>query len=362
MSTSILKPHSLRMPEFAPGDWINVNAPLDRAQLRGRLVLIDFWDYSCVNCLRTLPYLVAWADRYAEAGLTVIGVHTPEFRFAADRAQVQAAALDYDLRYPLLLDQGQRNWDYFAVKAWPTKFLVDPGGYIRVIRQGEGAYAQLEALIQGLLRETHPEIELPALIEPLRPEDESGALCYRSTPELYAGYERGSLGNPEGYAAEGPLVYRLPLAMQRAEPNFYAGGIWRATPEALAFAGRDEGLILLPYTAAGVNAVLSPSADPVETMLAIRPTEQPPVIEVLQDGAYLYPEIAGPDILYDDGGVSYVLVERPRLYQLVRNPDHSRHELELRPRAHGLALYSFTFERCLALGAYPDDPDVFRME
>ena len=119
---------------------------------------------------------------------------------------------------------------------------------------------------------------------------------------------------------------------------------------------------MVPYKAAGVNAVLSPSADPVEVMLNLRPTDDPPLIDVLLDGAYLTPENAGADIEYDDGGVSYVKIDRPRMYELVRQPVHGAHELELIFRAGGLALYAFTFNTCVAYHADADDPDVFEMK
>lgn len=347
MSADPLDPRTVRMPDLAPGDWLNTQHPLSKEQLRGRVVVIDFWDYTCVNCIRTLPYLTEWHRRYEPLGLTVIGIHAPEFRFARSRRQVEQAIEAQGLGYPVLLDNAYANWDRFAVRAWPTKVLVDAGGYVRARVQGEGRYAETERMIQTLLREVDPSLELPAPLDPLRPEDRPGAVCYRTTPELYAGYSRGSLGNEPGYAAANPMVYALPPAPERVEPHFYAGGIWRAGPESFAFAGRDGGRIVLPYHAAGVNAVLSPSADPVEVALDLRPGDALPMVEVWLDGMPLVPGNAGADIEYDDGGLSYVNVERPRMYALVETPEHGRHELELVFRASGLALYAFTFTSCV---------------
>ena len=137
MSESLLQPRTVRMPHLAAGEWIN-SAPLTREELRGRVVLIDFWDYTCINCLRTLPYLARWHERYADKGLTVIGIHAPEFKFARSRAQIEAAVAAHNIRYPVLLDNGYENWSRFANKAWPTKYLIDADGYIRYQRQGEG--------------------------------------------------------------------------------------------------------------------------------------------------------------------------------------------------------------------------------
>ena len=345
MDEHLLDPRLIRAPEFAPGAWLNTDSPLTRERLRGQVVLVDFWDYTCVNCIRTLPYVTSWNDRYADRGLVVVGVHAPEFRFARARPQIEAAVAEHGIGYPVLLDNDYQTWDRYAVKAWPTKALIDPDGYVRYVRQGEGGYAETERAIQALLRERDPAVELPRIMPPLRAEDAPGAVCYRTTPELYAGYQRGSLGNPQGYAAGSPVVYELPL--QRDEPFLYAAGIWRAGPESLAFAGQDGGQIVLPYHAAGVNAVLSPSADPVEVALNLRPADVDPLVEVWQDGAPLTPVNAGADIIYEDGGISGVLVERPRMYELVRNPEYGAHELALVFRANALALYAFTFNSCI---------------
>lgn len=337
----------VRMPAFAPGDWLNVAQPLTKEQLRGRITLIDFWDYTCINCIRTLPYVTTWYERYRGHGLTVIGVHAPEFRFARSRTQIEMALAEFGIGYPVLLDNDYQTWNRFAVRAWPTKFLIDAEGYVRYQTQGEGSYRETEQAIQQALHEIDPDADLPRLLDPLRPEDATGAVCYRTTPELHAGYQRGSLGNRQGYAAGSPMVYDLPPAPERAEPWFYAGGIWQAGPESFAFAGRNGGQIVTPYSAAGINAVLSPSADPVEIALDLRDPDILPLVEVWLDGQPVMPDVAGADVEYDDGGVSVVLVDRPRMYELVRTRQHESHELGLVFRAHGLALYAFTFERCV---------------
>jgi thiol-disulfide isomerase/thioredoxin len=347
MDQDLLDPQLVRMPEFGPGEWLNTEHPLSRERLRGRVVLVDFWDYTCINCIRTLPYVTAWHRRYADSGLTVIGVHAPEFGFARSRSQIEAALHDFRMDYPVLLDNDYVTWDRFANRAWPSKYLIDPEGYIRYRQQGEGTYQPTEQAIQALLRLRDPDVALPQIMSLVREEDAPGAVCHRTTPELHAGYERGALGNREGYAAETPVVYTLPPPPARGEPYFYAGGIFRSGRESFAFAGQDGGRVVLPYHAVGVNAVLSPSADPVEVALRLRRSGAVPVIEVWQDGDPLNPVNAGADIDYDDEGISIVLVERPRMYELVRNPEFGHHEVELVFRATGLALYAFTFTSCV---------------
>ena len=352
------------MPELGDGQWLNSDGPLSKEQLRGHVVLLDFWDYTCANCIRTLPYLREWHKRYARMGLTIIGVHAPEFKFAANEAEVARAIQEFDLPYPVLLDTDFETWTRFANRAWPTKYLIDANGYIRLKRQGEGYYAEIEQAIQTLLRQRDPDISLPPILPPLRAEDQAGAVCYRPTPELYAGYQGGglfggALGNPEGYVTDGIMMYKLPKAAERGEGQFFVEGFWRAWPESLAFAGRGKGRVFLLYDAVGVNAVLSPSGDNVELMLNIRPSRQEPLIEVRQDGDSLTETNAGRDILFDENGRTLLRISRPRLYEIVRNPAFEKHELELIFHARGLAIFSFTFNTCVARHAHAGRSDVF---
>jgi len=350
-----LDPPMIRMPEFAPGEWLNSDKPLTKEALRGKVVLVDFWDYTCVNCVRTLPYLAAWHERYAPLGLITVGVHAPEFSFGRTRKQMVDALDEFAIRYPVLLDNDYETWLRFANRAWPTKYLIDASGYIRYRAQGEGRYQETELAIQELLRQHSPSIALPDLLPPLRDEDAPGAVCHRPTPELYAGSDRGSLGNAEGYGEGQPMIHALPEPVARAEGQFYASGIWKAEKECLVYAGQEGGRLVLPYRAATVNAVLSPSSDPVELLLDLPPDadrrktvrDVPPIVEVRQDGMNLRPENAGADIEYDDGGLSYVTVNRPRLFELVHNPEFEEHEIELVFHANGLAVYAFTFTTCV---------------
>lgn len=362
MSDRLLEPRIVRMPDLIAGSWLNTNQALDSRQLRGNVVLVDFWDYTCVNCLRTLPYLREWYERYQAKGLQIIGIHSPEFRFARFGSQVEQAIHEQRIPYPVLLDNGYENWERFANKAWPTKHLVDQDGYIRLRRQGEGYYRMMEEGIQELLRQRDPGVRLPELMAPLRAEDGPGAVCYRPTPELYAGYQMGglfgnALGNREGYALEGPVLYEMPPVEQRHEGQFYLAGIWQAWPESMAFAGQNGGRLIVPYSAASVNVVISPSADPVTTELGLAPAAGTPALTVRQDGRYLTTDIAGADVAVQPDGRSVVVVDRPRMVELVRNPSFAPHELELTFDGSGLAVYAFTFSSCVADGKHhsPDE-------
>jgi len=363
MTSDVLDRPVVRMPSFGAGTWLGTPGPLTPAGLRGQVVLVDFWDYTCVNCVRTLPYLRTWHERYADKGLVIIGVHAPEFKFAQDPGQITAAIADFRLPYPVLIDNEYETWQRFANRAWPTKYLVDDRGYIRLKRQGEGDYGAIEAAIQALLRALHPAVNLPDLLPALRPEDAAGAVCYRATPELHAGYGSGglrgsALGNGDVLAVDRPAFYQLPALPESQPGRFYAAGFWQLTAEALVFTGQSEGKIRLLYEAAGVNAVLSPSSDLVALRLGLL-SEAPPLLRVTLDGAPLPVFAAGADIIYDDAGHSLVQLTRPRLYELVRTPDFRRGLLELTVQTPGVALFTFTFVTCVA--AATTDSATFQM-
>ncbi|MEP7356503.1 MAG: redoxin domain-containing protein [Anaerolineales bacterium] len=340
----------IHAPELAAGEWLNTPRPWRLAELRGRAVVIDFWDFTCLNCLRTLPYLAAWHAAFKDFPISFIGIHTPEFNFAKDLRQVEAAARRLGVRYPVLLDNDYRNWQAFANRYWPTLYLVDARGYIRYQHSGEGAYAEIESRLAELAGEAATQAGSPGgplrparQVGTLRPEDQPGAVCFKATPELHTGYDRGSLGNPEGYLPRSlPLIYQLPPADKREANWFYAEGAWQAGDDYFALAG-EQGTLLLPYQAASANAVLSISADPVELMLGLK---QPAQIVVTQDGAPLDEFTAGADIVRIDGQ-SVLWVDAPRLYEIARNPLPVKHELRLEARARGLAVFAFTFSTCV---------------
>jgi thiol-disulfide isomerase/thioredoxin len=337
MSVDFLEQRIIRAPEFGPGTWLNTESPLTLSGLRGQVVLVDFWEYSCLNCLRTLPYLKEWHWRYAGKGLVIVGVHSPEFPFGRERQQIEQAVRELDIPYPVLMDNDFKTWDAYANRFWPAKYLIDQHGYVRYQSHGEGGYSEFEQAIQAALRESDPELELPAIMAPLREEDKPGAVCYRPTPELHAGLERGALGNPEGYAGGLPMVYRLPR--QRMAGAFYVSGAWKAGEQHLMYQGQTEGLIHVPYEAVEVNAVLSPHIEAVERMLHPKTVG----VEIWQDELPLGEERRGMDVMPE----GRVLVDRPRMYNLIRNPGFEAHELTLRVKSRGFALYAFSFRGCV---------------
>lgn len=325
-------------PEFVGGtsDWLN-SKPLRIQELRGKVVLVDFWEYTCVNCIRTFPYLTEWHRRYADKGLVIIGIHTPEFEFAKSKENVQEAARRFGLTFPILLDNDYENWSAYANRYWPRKYLIDKNGKIVYDHIGEGGYGATEKRIQTLLRDAGYTGELPPIMESVRDTDKPGAVCYPVTPELYAGsrgFQSGHFGQDALYR-HGQLV-SFPEEEPREAGRIFLSGKWFCGPESV----RAEGLpatISLTYKATEVNAVLRPDGSrPVRLLLT-------------QDGKPLDRLSAGRDVRFDDRGRSYVEVTQSRMYSLVVNPKHGEHLLVLTPQATGVQLYSFTFSTsCVA--------------
>ena len=343
----------VRAPEFPEGvRWLN-SKPLALRQYRGKCVLVDFWEYTCVNCVHTLPYMVEWDRKYRDHGLATIGVHAPEFQFAREARQVERAMEEFGIAYPVALDNDYEIWQAFSNQGWPSKFLIDSKGYIRYQHMGEGEYLATELAIQGVLHEADPAFRPQPLTIPMRDEDRPGAMCYRPSPELYCGTERGNIGNEEGFADEAIAIY---IDRGVHEPNkFYLQGAWRARGEYLELAG-THGHITLHYRAKDVNLVLSPTGDPVELMLGLQGAQligaanadaARPRITVTQDGAALPDTNAGADVRTVDG-VATVTPLRPRMARLVSNPTFEEHELRVDVYGRGAALYAFTFTTCVA--------------
>jgi thiol-disulfide isomerase/thioredoxin len=324
----------VRAPEIGRV-WLN-STPLSFRQLRGRAVLVDFWDYTCVNCIRTLPYVQAWHERYRDKGLTVIGVHTPEFMFAQYESNVERGIREFGLTYPIVIDSNREIWKAFANRYWPTKYLLDKDGYLRYGHFGEGGYGECEQVIQELLREIDPTIQLPVLVEQLREEDHMGAVCYRATGELYLGNRRGRIGNEGGFKEDQIADYSFTGVVE--ENFFYATGRWASTAEYFEAAESGPHTLRLKYEASAVNLVMAcPHAASAE-------------VTILQDGNPLTRQQATKDTRFRPGTngaeESYVTVDSARMYFLVDDHEFGEHELELRC-APGVAAFAFTFTSCV---------------
>jgi len=336
-------PVKIPAPALPEGQkWLN-SPPLTMEKLRGKVVLVDFWEYTCVNCIRTFPYLKEWHKKYADQGLVILGVHTPEFKFAREEENVRRAAKEFGLAYPLIVDSDRAVWNAWGNQFWPAKYLVDAEGNVRYYHFGEGAYEATEARIQALLKEANPGVKLPAITPAMRGTDKPGAVCYPVTPELYAGFERGghenTLGNAEGYRPGQVITYRDPGKWE--DGMIYLQGQWKNTPEALVTvrsspSPRDH--LALKYHALEVNSVIKPELG------------KPIKVWVYHDGKPVAKADKGDDIRYDSMGRSYLLVDTPRMYQIIKNAKFGQRTLRLATADPGMGVYSFTFVSCTVAG------------
>lgn len=325
----------LHAPELAPGTWIQ-GPEVSIKFARGTVVLVDFWESTCVNCVRTLPYLKAWHERYAGRGLLIVGVHTPEFDFTADPAVVAAAVRGEGLPYSVLLDADRATWQRFANHYWPAKYLVDARGYLRYERFGEGAYGETEEWIQRLLREAGDEAPMPELLEPVREEDRPGAVCYPATREIHLGYHRGKLLAPEGYRPGEEVRHRRREEGPAPPGMFSARGLWLHHAESLE--AREPGAeIDLVCEASGVNLVLEPEGE----------------LEIEMDGAPVPPDERGADVVERDGQ-TFATWNCPRMVRLIDSTRFGRRHLVLRFQQPGVRAYAFSFSSTCETAPVPE--------
>jgi thiol-disulfide isomerase/thioredoxin len=296
---------------------------------RGAVILVEFWESTCVNCLRTLPYLKAWHERYAGRGLLVVGVHTPEFDFTADPEVVAGIVAAEGIAYPVLLDRDKATWQRFANHYWPSRYLIDARGYLRYEHFGEGAYGDTEDWIQRLLREAGDTAPMPAILEPVRGEDRPGAVCYPATREIHAGFHRGKLLAPEGYRPGEEVRHRDREEGPAPPGMFTARGLWRHEAEYLE--AREPGAeIEIVCDAAGVNAVLEPGGE----------------IEIAADGGPVEEAERGADVVERDGRTVAVW-DRGRMVRLIGGGTFRRRRLTLRFLSPGIRIYAFSFTSCV---------------
>jgi len=338
-----------RAPEFQGiANWINSD-PLTMEELRGKVVLIDFWTYTCVNCIRTMPYLKDWHEKYADKGLVIVGVHSPEFEFEKVTANVLNSAKTFELEYPIAQDNDFRTWKAYSNRSWPAKYLVDPSGVVTYQHFGEGAYRETERRIRELLLEIGADLSYvipddspaPAFDRAARSRDPGK----RITRELYGGYQRNNsragiyVAQPEYY--EGPeRVVDYVDPGEHKNHQIYLQGPWFNGMEELRHARTTEGhedYIAIKFSATSVNAVVNP--------------ENPEAfeVEVTMDGRPLKPEEAGRDLMFAEGR-SFFTVAEGRMYELVALPEYGSHELRLSSNSDDFSLFAFAF------GAYKDGP------
>ena len=313
-------------PELARiNGYINTE-PVTLADLKGKVVLVDFWTYSCINCIRTIPYLNAWHEKYADQGLVIVGVHTPEFEFEKDYNNVRAAVDKFGIKYPVVQDNEKGTWQAYENRYWPRKYLIDDEGYIRYDHIGEGAYAETEKVIQSLLTEraaaAGQNVTINGSIS--RPENAQSVDFYRiNTPELYFGYSfaRAQLGNPEGFKPDQVVKYTIPEG--ELKPNaIYLEGEWKNYADSMELQS-EVGHIVLIYSAKAVNIVAGGSGE----------------LHVTEDESAQEEGSRGQDV--SEQGT--VVIDGQKLYNLAAHQHYGEHRLQIDAIGKGFRVYTFTF-------------------
>ena len=327
--------------------WINSD-PFTLEDQRGQVVLIDFWTYTCINCIRTFPYLRDWYAKYADRGLVIVGVHAYEFEFEKKRENIAEAARTQRLEYPIAIDNDRGTWDAYNNRFWPAKYLIDQDGYIRYTHFGEGDYVETEEKIRELLVEAGADVADIPLGEVVErqydPEARSGDPANSVTRELYAGYVRNynalRFGETPPYVAQEEFYRDVDAAVSYEDPVehrnhfIYLHGMWTNGPESIAHARTTkffDDYIAIKFFGTTVNVVLGgEDAAPYD-------------VRVMIDGRALEPAEAGSDISFNQAGESYLMVDESRMYRVVSTPSFGGHELELSSNSVDFAVFAFTF-------------------
>jgi thiol-disulfide isomerase/thioredoxin len=297
-------------PEFAGiEEWLN-SPRLTMASLRGHVVLVDFWTYSCINCRRTLPFLRALHETYGSRGLTIVGIHTPEFDFEKLPANVSRAVHDLDVTWPVAEDPDRETWDAWRNQYWPADYLVDTNGLVRLTHVGEGDERSIEDAIRGLLPDPGPA----------RASGRPDPSAARLTPETYLGYERGGLVPPDTTESRSDTSGAV-----RLSGRFTGAVQWLS-------AAAPGATVTIDTTARDVYAVMAPPAG----------SAAPQRVEVLLNGAPVPEGRRGASVVVVSGR-TYVDVRADDLYHLVTGPSVSSQRVSLTATASGVRWFTFTF-------------------
>ena len=316
------------IPSFAGATlWLN-SPPLTPQSLRGKVVMVDFWTYSCINCLRALPYVESWYEKYKDHGLVVIGVHAPEFAFEKDPNNVRRAVTDLKITYPVALDNDYAIWQAFNNQYWPAHYFIDATGRIRAHHFGEGNYDESEQIIRTLLTEAGqsnlppPGMGQTKAVGVQAPPDEA----HDQSPETYVGYRRAdNFASPGGFTQDQTHLYAAPAALKLNQ--WALAGSWNVDPEK-AVLGASGGKIEFRFYARDLHLVLGPRSD-----------GKPVHFRVTLDGA-----APGANHGADTDSSGAGIIDGQRLYQLIRQSgDVGEHVFSIEFLDPGVQAYSFTF-------------------
>jgi thiol-disulfide isomerase/thioredoxin len=294
-------------------NWIN-SQPLNLAELKGKVVLVDFWTYTCINCIRTLPYTTGWYNKYKDQGFVVVGVHTPEFDFEKETANVERAIKQYGILYPVAQDNNYSTWNAYSNQYWPAEYLIDINGNVRRVHFGEGEYDKTEEAIKMLLKESGKKTDESLIIAP--DQTPSGQL----SPESYLGSKRMQYYSPNGSLSNGTYNFTLTIPSIN---SFSFGGKWAISDESSK--ALDKAKLSYNFFADKVYLVMGPGQGSSK-------------VKVYLDGKLIDANSQGSDVKNGE-----VLIDSQRLYSLVDlKSGPEEHSLEL-IFDNGVSVFAFTF-------------------
>lgn len=328
-----IKEYPLAREITAPSGFINTGGEeiTLRDYIGKKVILLDIWTYSCINCQRSLPFVTAWDRAYRDQGLQVIGIHSPEFEFEKDIKNVQKAVERFGIEYPVVLDNDFGTWTAYENRYWPRKYLIDIDGFVVYDHIGEGGYDQTEEVIQRLLKERATvlgaDVELPVAITDTVTA-ESVDINVERSPEIYFGAWRNDLLANGPQRQEGIFDFQVPSGELR-QSEVYLEGSWEITQEYARNRGTADGIVF-SYKATKLFVVASASA-PIRVFVRI-------------DGEPITKGSAGSHVIFpDDGGDPYLRIDEEQLYRIVEDEVWGQHTLELIPEGAGFEIFTFTF-------------------
>jgi thiol-disulfide isomerase/thioredoxin len=333
-----------KAPEFTQiNNYINTpnNSPITLSSLKGKVVLLYIWTYTCINSIRPMPYIDDWNQKYSNKGLVIVGVHSPEFQFEKNYTNVKNAVKRFGITYPVILDSDHGTWNAYGNNYWPRFYLIDAQGYLRYDHIGEGNYNQIEKSIRSLVAERAAlmgakEITFDANpTGPIKP----GSLYYvdlrqNITPEIYIGYNtaRTPLGNPEGFNPEQTVSYSIPSTTSFKPHIVYLQGQWKNNPDNMELQS-DSGRIILTYYAKSVNLIAGGKGGGVVSN---------------DDGigggqAAAVTAISNKSIWQDLSSDGSFRIDGQRLYNLAIHNNYAAHSIVIDVKGKGFQFYTFTF-------------------
>src|SRR5215212_4491456 len=331
-----------KAPEFAQiSGYINTpnNNPITLSSLKGKVVLVYIWTYTCINSIRPMPYIDDWNQKYSNNGLVVVGVHSPEFTFEKNYTNVKAAVQRFGITYPVILDSDHGTWNAYGNQYWPRFYLIDTQGNIRYDHIGEGSYDQIEKSIQSLLTERAALMGAKEISFNTKPTTviKLGSLQYvdlsqSTTPEIYIGYDkaRAPIGNPEGFKPGQTILYSIPSNTNFKPHIAYLQGNWKNNPDNMQLQS-DTGRIVLIYYAKSVNIIAGGKGGGIvfndEVEGATASTAKIPNKSLGED--------LSPDRSFR--------IDGQRLYNLAIHNNYAAHSIVIDVKGKGFQFYTFTF-------------------